>query len=351
MTLISVIIPAYNRAHLLGETLRSILNQTVTADEVIIVDDGSKDGTAKVAETVFAEWESGKVKGEKSPEFRLIRQKNAGPAKARNTGFAASKGEFIHFFDSDDLAAPNKHEVQLKALLESGADIAYGPWVKGQMGEGKFSPENHVLQQRGLPSGKNRDLIKALLTNWSIVPHACLFRRSIVEKSGGFPEHLFVGEDQLMFLNCLLAGARVVHSPGTLELYRTDDLGKITAVGEGQKRHAENWARFIVDADKSCQQHNISPREWFGFRARAWEALEDLGKFDIEAPELSAKLKELKGEETPDIIYNLVREMNRKLLGLKHRITGGRAHSSFRTGPLSKEQKQLIKEMGLLLQQ
>ncbi len=349
MNLISVIIPEYNRSNLIRETLKSLLNQTLPADEIIVVDDGSTDETAKAAQAAFAEWEGRKVKGVRSPEFKVIRQVNGGPAKARNTGFAASKGEFVHFFDSDDLAAPNKHEVQLKALVESGADIAYGPWLKGRIGEGKFTPENHVLQQRGLPSRNNTDLIKALLTVWSIVPHACIFRRSIVEKVGGFPEHLFVGEDQLMFLNCLLAGARVVHSPGTLELYRTDDPGKITAVGEGQKRHVANWARFLIDADKACRDKGIRARSWFGFRARAWEALDDFRKHGIDLPELSTKLKELKGEEIPDTIYLATREMNRKWLGLKHRITGGRAHSSSRVGMLTKKQKQLIQDMGLLL--
>ena len=60
-----------------------------------------------------------------------------------------------------------------------------------------FVPEGPVLQARGLPKG---DLVRALLTNWSIVPHACLFRRSILEKAGGFPEDIWVGEDQLLFL-------------------------------------------------------------------------------------------------------------------------------------------------------
>ena len=241
-----------------------------------------------------------------------------------------------HFFDSDDIAAPNKHEVQLKALLESGADIAYGPWVKGRFGnlttehtEGTedrfiqkqgyawasqagaafsnpstselardskntplthsaigpatepeclaskledafasqsttravdgpanecssfrfpvsgFSPSGPVLQARGLPEG---DLVRALLTNWSVVPHACLFRRSILEKAGGFPEDIWVGEDQLLFLRCLLAGAKVVHSPGTMVFYRLGEEGKLTESKEGQRRRVVDWGRFLVKA-------------------------------------------------------------------------------------------------------
>jgi hypothetical protein len=170
-----------------------------------------------------------------------------------------------------------------------------------------------------------------------------------VEKSGGFPEHLFVGEDQLMFLNCLLAGARVVHSPGTLELYRTDDPGKITATGEGQKRHAANWARFLVDADKTCQKHNISPREWFGFRARAWEALDDLEIFGVDDQNLRMGLQMIMERGGSSVIYKLHRAAKRKWLGLQSILTGSRSNSSFRSGEITEAQQSLIKQMGLQL--
>ncbi|MCX6972906.1 MAG: glycosyltransferase family 2 protein [Verrucomicrobia bacterium] len=406
---ISVIIPAFNRAGLIGETLWSLLNQTVPAKEIIVVDDGSTDGTAEKALEAFENWklETGNLKKDGREQFsaksniqhpilKILHQANAGPGAARNRGLAEATGEFIHFFDSDDIVAPNKHEVQLRALLDSGADIAYGPWVKGriapkeaqtvagdefhaearrrgdfklttedtestevtagqgldkpncaafsnplpieltrdcantspnrsadgpavaesktgigsakvnQLADSKgfledptqaglqvesqkiyssrsandpgasaiisesvlirairgskfpvsyFSAEGPVLQARGLPKG---DLIKALLTNWSIVPHACLFRRSILEKAGGFPEDIWVGEDQLLFLRCLLAGARVVHTPGTMVYYRVgNDPGKLTATGAAQKRHARDWARFLLKANKE-----VTSGEW-----------------------------------------------------------------------------------------
>lgn len=343
---ISVIIPTYNRAHLIGDTLKSLLNQTFPADEIILVDDGSTDDTSNAAHAAFEQWKGGHVKSIMVPEFKVIRQDNEGPAKARNTGFAASHGEFIHFFDSDDLAAPNKHEVQLTALQQTGADISYGPWMKGCFSEGKFTPESHVLQQGGLPDG---DLIKILLTQWSIVPHACLFRRSIIEKVGGFPEHLFVAEDQMLFLNCLLAGARVVHSPGTLELYRTDDSGKITAVGEGQKRHAAHWARFLVDAEAVCKQDGVSPQKWIGFRKRVWEALQDLERFGVEDSNLKTDLRALLQDSTPECLYSILSALERKWIGFHSRLTGSRASPSFKSGPPTKEQMQLIEMMGLNL--
>ncbi len=330
MSSISVIIPAYNREKLLPATLESILFQSLPASEIIIVDDGSTDRTAAVAES-FGE------------PVRVIRQQNSGPAAARNRGFLDSRGEFIHFFDSDDLALPNKHEVQMKTLQESGADIAYGPWIKGRISDSSFIPENQVLQQMGLPKD---NLIKALLTNWSIVPHACLFRRSIVEKVGGFPEELFGVEDQLMFLRCLLAGARVVHSPHTLELYRTNDPGKITASNASAKvRHAREWARFLLMARDECLSHDIDPKSWFGFRSRAWVAAKDLRKSSSEETKLLKSLSRIHRQSNRSIAYSINRIHQQKRDGLLQRLTGARGHRSFRIGKLTESQRDGITKL------
>jgi GT2 family glycosyltransferase len=356
------------------------------------------DGTAQKAEdefSVFRQQFSGNSKF-KIPTFKILHQENAGPGAARNRGLAESTGEFVHFFDSDDIAAPNKHEVQLKALLKTGADIVYGPWVKGRFAPKEaqtvacgelsvassnpentrnpqpatrypgFHPEGPVLQARGLPEG---DLVRALLTNWSVVPHACLFRRSIVEKIGGFPEDLFGTEDQMMFLRCLLAGAKVVHSPGTIEFYRVGDPSKITATGAAQKRHAKEWAKFLlkanaevasagrsvhskaIDAGRSALGARPStgsrspatryslpvystPAAWFGFRLRAYQAWRDLEKFfPTEEDGLKNELQGIwKRNSCSGFRFQVSGFLLRKLGGLKLRLLGYREHSSFRCG-------------------
>lgn len=334
LVFLSVIIPAYNRAHLLGQTLRSLLVQTRPAEEIIVVDDGSTDATADVAAGF-----GGTIK--------VIRQANAGPAAARNTGFRASRGKYVHFFDSDDLAAPNKHAVQLAALETTGADIAYGPWMKGRFTGKTFIPSNQVFQQNGLPW--DADLIKSLLTTWSVVPHAALFRRSIVEKAGGFPEDLYAAEDQQMFLACLLAEAKVVHTPDTIEFYREGEAGKITESLAGHSRRLHAWGRFLVLARKTCVASGFDPVNWFGFRRRAWEADEDLSRLGNADASLQKELKSLFEGPMPAGFYRWHRQLERWQGGLQMRLTGGRGLRCFRIGAIKAGQREQLRLLGFAL--
>jgi glycosyltransferase involved in cell wall biosynthesis len=329
---ISVVIPVFNRVELLPATLGSLLQQSVPADEIIIVDDGSTDGTAELAESYGA-------------PVRVIRQCNQGPAAARNRGFAESRGEFIHFFDSDDIACPNKHEVQLKVLHDSGADIAYSPWLKGEFNGNVFKPGNLVFQQHGLPEG---DLAQALLACWSTIPHACLFRREILERVGGFPEHLSVAEDQLMFLNCLLADAKVIHSPDTLLLYRDNNADKITARPEAARIRLTHWARFLLEGAGRCVANGKDPMSWSGFQQRVWHIRRELRIVSEDEPQdkdVVTRIRDLKLPR-PGWFYWLQSLILKKAGGLQVRLTGGRANRSFRLGKLTPLQKTLIGRLG-----
>ena len=102
---VSVIIPTYNRADLIKETIQSVFDQTFQSFEIIIVDDGSTDNTRQV------------VKNINSPKIKYIYQDNSGrPAHARNRALKETRGEYIAFLDSDDLWLPHKLELQVKFL-------------------------------------------------------------------------------------------------------------------------------------------------------------------------------------------------------------------------------------------
>jgi glycosyltransferase involved in cell wall biosynthesis len=112
---VSVVIPAYNAARYLPETIASVHAQTLTPIEIIVVDDGSNDNTAKVASGMGA---------------KVISQKNAGQAAARNRGVEAAKGDWIGFLDADDFWYPEKLERQIALASETGADFVFAGRVE-----------------------------------------------------------------------------------------------------------------------------------------------------------------------------------------------------------------------------
>ena len=111
--MVSVIIPSYNREKTIVEAIQSVLNQTYTDLEVIIVDDGSSDNTRVVIQSIH------------DSRVKYFYQENAGACIARNNGIQFAKGEYIAFHDSDDIWRKDKLEKQMRVLQESKADIVF----------------------------------------------------------------------------------------------------------------------------------------------------------------------------------------------------------------------------------
>lgn len=116
--MISVILPTYNRAGSLLRSVQSVLEQSYTDIELIIVDDGSDDGTADI------------VKGINDVRVRYLRQKNSGACAARNAGIRAARGEYIAFQDSDDIWQREKLAAQLNFLREKEADLVFCAFMR-----------------------------------------------------------------------------------------------------------------------------------------------------------------------------------------------------------------------------
>ena len=215
---ISCVIPSYNRAELIGETLRSVLSQTLPPYEVIVVDDGSTDGSTDVIAGFGA-------------AVKLIRQANAGAGPARNTGFAASTGDILHFMDSDDLSSPNSYAVAA-AAIEGGADMTYGPWLKTRFDGTVLDPEPVAIQQGPVPGPVAMDLL-VLSMQWVTVFQPCLFRRSLIERArldnlGPYRTDLKPSEDTELLYRILAAARAPVHTPETLVLYRVHPENQVS---------------------------------------------------------------------------------------------------------------------------
>jgi len=170
--LVSTIIPVHNRAALLREAVASVLAQTHRPIEILIVNDGSVDDTAAVAEEL----------ARCSPDpIRVIHQRNAGPGAARQRGLEIAEGRFIQFLDSDDLLLPGKFAAQVGALRrEPHCQICYGPSFE----------ENHALPtvQRSGPmrgTGEPRPYLfpKLLVERWWTTSSP-LYRRDLLDRIG-----------------------------------------------------------------------------------------------------------------------------------------------------------------------
>ena len=116
MSLVTVVVPIYNVAPYLADCLDSIAGQTHRALDVILVDDGSTDGSETIAERY----------AEQDPRFRLVRQPNGGLGNARNNGAALANGDYLAFVDSDDVLAPTAYELLVGSLEQTGSDFATG---------------------------------------------------------------------------------------------------------------------------------------------------------------------------------------------------------------------------------
>lgn len=167
---VSVVIPTYNRANLIVETIVSALGQSFSDREIIVVDDGSTDHTPEVLKPF-------------EDQIIYIRQPNSGPAKARNTGIRMAKGKYIAFLDSDDLWLPEKLELQYQALEQNpqqGLVFTDVMWFS----DGEVMVPS-LRERYQLHTGEVFE--KLLFDNW-IATSSVLVKKECLEQVGGFDE-------------------------------------------------------------------------------------------------------------------------------------------------------------------
>ena len=326
MPKLSVVIPNYNRAALIGETLDNVLAQTRPPDELIVVDDGSTDDSVAVIERY-------------GKRITLIRQTNAGPGAARNRGLAAARGDLIQFMDSDDLWSLNKLEAQERALVESGADFAYSPWLQARLEGGRARHADPVIQQHPLPP--SRSPLAWYLRGWVIVFQCCLFRRSLLDAAGPYREDLMPSEDSELLIRILKGGARPVHVPEALVLYRLHGGEQISRGGMGRQRRAKDWAKYVgVVADQLAATAGLSEADRRHWRWREFEAARGLREAGIASETavelgLSSRLG-LRGD----------RLANRIRAGVSRRLGGSSFGAAYGSGSLDGHQVELLRAIG-----
>jgi glycosyltransferase involved in cell wall biosynthesis len=208
MPKVSVIIPTYNRASLIAQTLQSVLAQTFHDFEVIVIDDGSKDNTRDV------------IAGFKDPRIRYMYHENAGVAAARNTGIKASGGEYVSFLDSDDVLQPNALELSV-AVLEKNPQTAFSHGNAYIMDEKQrvFGLRNRTEKDSYIIDGKE-EIRKALRRGNHITTSTVLARRQNLEKAGLFDTSFTSGSEDFDLWVRLAGTGDVAYIAAPLIIYR-----------------------------------------------------------------------------------------------------------------------------------
>jgi len=227
---VSIIIPTHDRADLVGDAVGSVLDQHVPDLEVIVVDDGSTDDTTRVLADRFG------------GTIRVLRQDNAGPAAARNTGVDAASGALVGFLDSDDVAVPGSILVRM-GHLHDAPDAAMVVGRSQVLVPDRGSTDGPGWVSEGGPVA-------------SRMLGATLVRREALERIGPFDERLRFGEDEDWF-------------------WRADELGltilTIDTVCQQVRRHGSNMTLDAIgrqqallrlvknrrDRDRAGQGHDV----------------------------------------------------------------------------------------------
>jgi glycosyltransferase involved in cell wall biosynthesis len=246
--LVSIIIPTYNREHLIGETLDSVLGQTYANWECIVVDDGSNDKTEEIINSYF----------EKDKRFKFYHRptnRKKGASACRNYGLEKSKGELIQFLDSDDLLAKNKLEEQIKLYKPGDLSLMTCKW-------GGFEESSNLTKRFKYKYHSYRNFrkgIKLLNTfgnyNEFFPLHVYLIPGKLVEKSGLWNEDLTNNDDAEFFTRVIINSSDVRFASNTTCFYRYNSLNKLSDLDSEEK---------ILSAIKSWKLIGSNIKEKFG---------------------------------------------------------------------------------------
>lgn len=280
---VGVVVPMFNAERTIGATLASICRQTYQALDIIVVDDGSTDGSASIVAAC----------AEQDRRIRILKQPNSGVAAARNSGAAATDAEFLAFVDADDLWAPSKIALQLRALEQGGpsAGLAYC-WFA------HIDEDGRVFSLYNRPDAEGRVLHRMCRYNFVGNGSSMLVRRCAFEKAGQFDSSLRARnaqgcEDLLICLRIAesyefrvvpqhLVGYRITNtnmSSDVMQMLRSCEI----VLGEFR----EKYPRYGTELDA----HLVDMIHWLAVRAliggRLIEACDLLGKFFTLEPRLA----------------------------------------------------------------
>lgn len=231
---VSVLIPAYNRANYLPETLASALAQTYSELEIIVVDDGSTDATAQVVRAVA------------DTRVRYIYQNNRGVSAALNTAWRAARGEFVAMLGSDDVFLPKQIETLLP-LLERDTTSGFA-YARAQAMDAQGNPLPQILGAS--PKFADRPLA-SLLYGDCVCGIACVIRRATLERAGGFDETMLANEDWALWIR-IAEFSRFIFHDEILARYRMHPTSLTGA-------RSEKYRQIVLERIRLIENYYAQP--------------------------------------------------------------------------------------------
>jgi len=227
--LVSIIIPVYNSAKYLAETIQSALNQSWQNIELIVVNNGSTDNSLAIAES----FESEKIK--------IFSQANKGASGARNRGLQEAKGDYIQFLDADDLLSPDKIEKQMMQLSENADLLSICPTIHFNNNDTLIDKVPNAFESTYYYDSKAPfefllKLYGAENNRGAMIPiHSWLTPAHLITKAGCWDESLNINDDGEFFCRVVLASGGIVVANDTFCYYRKHTQSLSLSAGRGIK--------------------------------------------------------------------------------------------------------------------
>lgn len=221
--LVSILIPAYNSEEWIGDTIQSAIAQTWQRKEIIVVDDGSRDRTAEVAQR-FA-----------SKEVKVVSKENEGAAAARNYALQLSQGDYIQWLDSDDLLAPDKIDKQLAALggVQSKKMLLSSSWAYFNY---RTSRARFVSTSLWHDLSPVEWLTRKMSENLHMQTATWLTSRKLAEAAGPWDVRLIGDDDGEYYCRVLLASEGTRFVPEARVFYRITSSNRWSYIGTSDKK-------------------------------------------------------------------------------------------------------------------
>ena len=315
---VSVIIPVLNGQEFLAQTLRSVLNQTVRPDEVIVVDNGSADASVEIARGF-----GGIVRVESCAK--------AGACAARNLGAAQAMGDALMFLDADDLLGPTVLEELVAALQTRPEAIACCAWMRFELEDGCW-----LARPASCPPKRwDQDDLGAWLTGWYHPPCSVLWSRRAYEAAGGWDEQIASNQDGDLMMRALAAGTPLVRAPRGTAYYRRLPEGAVSLSGRRFTHKGLQSRLEVIDRIAAILRETGRAGTYAPYLAEAYASI---GKdCDSDAAELAARAEEsarVFGGLGPvrrarrRLGHALARRMSRHTGTARRGASSGRAHAA-----------------------